>query len=67
MPLQRGSSDEAVKANIEELISAGHSEKQAIAIAMEKAGRSKQKGSLKEKAKHRDISRKFNPYQEEED
>ncbi|KWN80861.1 hypothetical protein WM24_23800 [Burkholderia ubonensis] len=41
MPLEKGSSNEVVGHNIAELRAAGHSEKQAIAIAMKEAGRSK--------------------------
>lgn len=39
MPLQEGSSDEIVQANIKELIAAGHSQEEAVAIAMQRAGR----------------------------
>jgi 8-oxo-dGTP pyrophosphatase MutT (NUDIX family) len=41
MPLEQGSSNEAVGRNIAELRSAGHPENQAIAIAMKESGRSK--------------------------
>lgn len=41
MPLQSGSSREAISANISELVHAGHPQKQAIAIAMSKAGKSR--------------------------
>lgn len=40
MPLQEGSSHEAISANIAELIKVGHEPKQAEAIAYKKAGRS---------------------------
>lgn len=40
MPLQSGSSHEVISANIAELIKAGHPQKQAAAIAYNKAGRS---------------------------
>ena len=43
MPLMKGSSDSVVSENIAELRRAGHPEDQAIAIAMENAGRSKRK------------------------
>lgn len=43
MPLQSGSSDAAVSANIKELIKSGRSQAQAVAIAMRKAGRRKKK------------------------
>lgn len=41
MPLMKGSSDEAVSANIRELMHSGRPQKQAIAIAMKEAGRKK--------------------------
>jgi hypothetical protein len=41
MPLKKGSSKKAVSANIKTEIAAGKSRKQAIAIAMSKAGKSK--------------------------
>ena len=41
MPLMEGSSDEVISANIAELIKAGHPRDQAIAIAMDKAGKGK--------------------------
>ena len=41
MPLKDGSSDEVVSGNISELIKSGKSKDQAVAIAMEHAGRSK--------------------------
>lgn len=43
MPLKRGKSKAAVSANIEELVEAGYPQKQAVAIAMNKAGKSKKK------------------------
>ena len=43
MPLKKGSSARVVAANIRELMHAGHPQKQAIAIAMELAGKSKAK------------------------
>lgn len=39
MPLQEGSSDEVIEANIKELMAAGHSRDQASAIALKTAGR----------------------------
>ena len=42
-PLKRGSSDKTVSANIKELVHSGYPKKQAIAIAIEKAGKSKKK------------------------
>jgi len=41
MPLKSGSSNETVSANISELRHSGYGQKQAIAIAMNKAGRSR--------------------------
>jgi len=43
MPLQSGYSKEAITSNIKELIHAGYSRKQAIAIAYAKARESKKK------------------------
>ena len=41
MPLKTGSSDATVSANIAELMESGRPQKQAVAIAMKQAGRSK--------------------------
>ncbi len=41
MPLREGSSREAISANISELVHSGHEQNQAIAIAMRKAGKSR--------------------------
>lgn len=43
MPLKKGSSDKVVSENIRREIAAGKPRKQAIAIAMSKAGRKKRK------------------------
>lgn len=41
MPLKKGSSKKIISGNIRELIAAGHPQKQAIAIALRMAGKSK--------------------------
>lgn len=41
MPLKRGSSDETVSQNIRKLRDEGRPQKQAVAIALERAGRSR--------------------------
>ncbi len=47
MPLQTGKSDKAVSSNIKTEIAAGRPQKQAIAIAMRKAGRMSKKKKSK--------------------
>lgn len=41
MPLEKGSSNKTVSANVKELIDSGRSQKQAVAIALKTAGKSK--------------------------
>jgi uncharacterized protein YdaT len=44
MPLRKGRSKKAISKNISTLMREGRPQKQAIAIAMSKAGKSKRKG-----------------------
>jgi len=53
MPLKPGKSDKVVSRNISEMIEAGYPQKQAIAAAMNKAGRSKARQTLGKKRKKR--------------
>lgn len=41
MPLKRGSPQKVISQNIRELRNAGYPQKQAVAIALDKAGKSK--------------------------
>lgn len=46
MPLESGSSSETVSHNVSELVHSGHEQKQAVAIALKKAGKSYQDDGL---------------------
>lgn len=50
MPLEKGSSQEVISKNIEELIKSGHSKEQAAAIAYKEAGKSRAKDEEPAKA-----------------
>jgi hypothetical protein len=43
MPLKKGSNKKVISDNIKELRHSGYPEKQAVAIAMQKAGKGKEK------------------------
>jgi hypothetical protein len=51
MPLKDGSSQDVISANIAELIRAGHPREQAIAVAMDHAGKGKKKKPVMPKKK----------------
>jgi hypothetical protein len=51
MPLKKGKSKQVISENIAELIKAGYKRDQAVAIAMNEAGMSKDKNKSKGKGK----------------
>jgi hypothetical protein len=54
VPLKTGSSQATVSANIAELVDSGRPQKQAVAIALDKAGKSNRKKSRK---RHEDLKK----------
>ena len=50
MPLKKGSSNKVVSQNIGELVKSGRPQRQAVAIALQEAGKQKQQFAMKNKS-----------------